>query len=341
LDLQSSESRIDDYQKQVHELQRQLEQEEAIRAALEEGRNDAQVESLKEKLKSKEQHYADQMEKVTASHYLVLDQRDEKEQQLQVQLNRLKAALEGCNLEEVEGLTTADIRDIGAIKGGACSAELESVRKQCDALQQQLDMVTAAKDDAQNRLRQVMQGLEGNDSGNLATSLARQIEDLQQNMQEKEETFRKQILATVGDLEHAKHLARERSGYDAIATKATTLERQLHDTREELEKAEAIAEDQRCLYNEIKKLYLFNEQRNCSEVAVLQAAIRAKAQLAEDALAKMDEAVEELEMTHSVLLKNSGGDSERMFINKIKRLREQIAERDEVIHNLQGALECY
>ena len=38
-------------------------------------------------------------------------------------------------------------------------------------------------------------------------------------MQEKEETFRKQILATVGDLEHAKHLARERSGYDAIATK--------------------------------------------------------------------------------------------------------------------------
>ena len=55
-----------------------------------------------------------------------------------------------------------------------------------------------------------------------------------------------------------------------LFVQATTLERQLHDTREELEKAEAIAEDQRCLYNEIKKLYLFNEQRNCSEVAVLQ-----------------------------------------------------------------------
>ena len=52
----------------------------------------------------------------------------------------------------------------------------------------------------------------------------------------------------------------------------------------------------------------------------------------------MDEAVEELELTHAILLKNSTGDQERMFINKIKRMREQLTQRDHVVSKLQSSL---
>lgn len=274
--------------------------------------------ALKNNMKAQAQRYEDQLEKMNEAWSTHLDNKDATIAELEQKL---------AALQEGEGGRGA----VASEQTGVSQEQLAEWEAKTAQLEGKLEALTREKQELQAQLRMSVD--------DLVSSLLKQVEDLEKNMHDQEAEFHKQLLGAATDLERTKRQLRERATFDAVSAKSSIMEEQAEAHSAEMARLQQYAKQQQQLYKDMKQNFHINEQKNFAEIGVLQAAIRAKTKLAQDALGRMDEAVRELEDVHMILLQNSSGEQERQFVNKIKRLGYQVTERDAKLSKLQSALQ--